>query len=218
MKYIVFIIVILLAVSIKLFASSGGAQHIVFGPFFTASGTLYPSIKIYKYAAGTTTAKNCWSDEGKVTAVAQPFIGDTSGIARMFCDGDYKFRIDSTADVTLYTWDNVKVTSDTATLWEGNEGTAYPSATATNRWQLFAKHDASNVFQDLGINNGSSFVSILSGINEGNINWKSGTAFTGTLDHAITADKTWTLPDTSSALAGLGIAQTFTAGQRINAG
>jgi len=160
MKYIVFIIAILLAVSIKLFASSGGAQHIVFGPFFTAAGVLYPSPKIYHYAAGTTTAKNCWSDEGKVTAVAQPFVGDTSGIARMFCDGDYKFRIDTTADLTLYTWDNVKVTSDTATLWEGNAGTAYPSATATNRWQLFAKHDASNVFQELGINNGVSFTGV----------------------------------------------------------
>ena len=157
-----FILIFLLLLPLRVLASDGGAQHIQLGPYFNSAGTLYSSIKIYHYSAGTTTNKNCWSDESKTTAVASPFIGDTSGVARMFCDGDYKLRIDDTDDNTLYTWDNVKITSDTATMWEGNEGTAYPSCGSSNGWQLFAKHTAGNVFEELGTCNETSFDRIAS--------------------------------------------------------
>src|SRR3990172_3893846 len=146
--------------------STGGAQHKVLGPFFSAAGVLYPSIKVYIYAAGTLTAKTAWSDEAKTTPLAQPFIGDTSGIARFFADGDYKFIIKDTNDNTLYTWDSIKVTSDEALMWEAAEGTAYPSAGASNRWQMFVKHDGSNVLQEVGINDGTAFrklVQVLAG-------------------------------------------------------
>lgn len=46
----------------------------------------------------------------------------------------------------------------------------------------------------------------------GNIRWRSGTAFNGTLDHAISAARTWTFPDATDTLAVLGTAQTFTGG------
>ena len=141
-------------------ASSGGGQLIIFGPYFNASSILYPSPKIYHYASGTTTLKNCWSDEGKVTAVAQPFVGDAYGVATMYCDGDYKFVIKDASGNTLYTWDNYKVTSDTATMWEGNFGTSYPTAATTNRWHLFAKVSATNAFTELGICDGTKFVPI----------------------------------------------------------
>lgn len=143
--------------------SDGGAQHISFGPFVTSAGVLYPSIKVYHYAAGTSNDKTAWSDEDKQTAVAQPFIGDDTGVARFFADGDYKFVIKDENDVDLdnpISWDAVKVTSDTATMWEGNFGTSYPSAAAANRWQLFAKVTAGNVFQELGINDGTAFRTI----------------------------------------------------------
>ena len=141
-------------------ASDGGAQAIEFGPYLDSAGTLYPSPKIYHYSAGTTNTLTCWSDENKSTAAAQPFIGDTSGIALIYCDGDYKFRIDDTDDNTLYTRDNWKVTSDTATMWEGNFGTAYSSATSSNKWQTFLKHDASDNILEFGVNNGTRFVQI----------------------------------------------------------
>jgi hypothetical protein len=188
-------LIFLLILSCASLASNGGAQFITFGPFLSASGILYPNITVTHYAAGTTTLQNCWSDETKSTAVAQPFVGDSSGIASMYCDGDYEFLIKDADGNVLYTWDNVKVTSDTATMWEGNHGTSTPSASAANAWQLFVLHDGGNNLSDVLVNNGTSFVSIWTAINSGNIGWKSGTAYTLTLDHSITADRTVTFPD-----------------------
>lgn len=44
----------------------------------------------------------------------------------------------------------------------------------------------------------------------GNLLWQSGTSFNGTLDHAITADRTWTYPDRTDTIVLLGGAQTLT--------
>lgn len=46
---------------------------------------------------------------------------------------------------------------------------------------------------------------------DGNLIWKSGTAFKVTLDHAATADRVITVPDATDTLALLGRAQTFSA-------
>ncbi len=147
--------------------SDGGAQFIEIGPYFNSSGTLYQSIKVYHYAAGTTTNKDMWSDEGKISAVAQPFVGDTSGIAGLFGDGMYHLVIKDTDDNTLYDRDNWRITSDTATLWEGNFGTSYPTATAANLHHLFAKVDGSDNLVALGLNNGTSFIDVSTPIGQG---------------------------------------------------
>ena len=141
--------------------SNGGAKWQFF-QFENASGVIYASCKLFHYVAGTTTDKDIWTDEAKTTAAAQPIVGDSRGIVTFYADGDYKFVLKDSADNTLYTWDNVRITSDSATMWEGNHGTAYPTAAAANIWQLFAKHTAGNVLQELGINNGSSFVPLMS--------------------------------------------------------
>ena len=47
----------------------------------------------------------------------------------------------------------------------------------------------------------------------GNLAWRSGTAFAATMDHAISADRTYTFPNVSSTMAVLGLAQTFGATQ-----
>lgn len=140
--------------------SNGGAKWQFF-QFEDASGNTYASCKLYHYAAGTSTDKDIWSDEGKVTACAQPLVGDSRGITTFYADGDYKFVLKDSSDNTLYTWDNVNITSDLATMWEGNHGTAYPTAAAANIWQLFAKHTAGNVLQEVGINNGSAFIPLI---------------------------------------------------------
>ena len=94
-------------------ALADNGQFITFGPFFD-SGELQTGIKVYHYASGTTTLKNCWSDYEKSTTVAQPIVADANGIVSMYCEagGLYKFRIDTSADVTLYTYDKVRVSKD----------------------------------------------------------------------------------------------------------
>jgi len=43
-----------------------------------------------------------------------------------------------------------------------------------------------------------------------NILWDSGTGFTGTLDHAMTANRTWTFPDSTDTVVGKATTDTFT--------
>lgn len=98
-----------------------------YGQFITFNLTdTYPSAKIYHYASGTTTLQNCWSDRSKSTTVAQPLVADANGIATAFCDGIYKFKVDTSADVTLYTWDTVNVVDQPLT----GEGANLASAAA----------------------------------------------------------------------------------------
>jgi len=138
--------------------SDGGAQHITFGPFFDSAGVLLPSIKIYHYAAGTTNNADMWSDENKANSVAQPFIGYTSGIARLFGDNIYKIVIHDENDNLIedYTWDNVNISRDV----EGvvRNGTSFPSVIPNNTWQMAVKKDGSGNFSELGVSDGTSFI------------------------------------------------------------
>lgn len=134
--------------------SDGGGQFKEFNFGTDAAGG-----SVEFYAAGTTSAKNGWADETKASVITSLNL-DTRGIGYAFFDGDYKFIVKNSSGTLLYTWDNFKITSDTATMWEGNQGTAYPTANATNRWHLFAKHDGSNNFVDLGINDGDNFIGL----------------------------------------------------------
>src|SRR3990167_1216827 len=140
--------------------SNGGAQLISFGPFPQNAGNVYSSIKVYHYSAGTTTLKNVWSDESKTTTAEQPVASNSIGICSFYADGDYRFVITDSDDNTITTHDNYRVTSDTGTMWEGNAGTAFPSASPANRWQMFAKHTAGNTLEDIGINQGDGFIGI----------------------------------------------------------
>ncbi len=168
--------------------SNGGAQFFC-KQFIDETGSPYAGVKIYTYTAGTNTNKTVWQDEGKTTAASNPVTGDSRGYIWFYGDGDYKLKVADSSDNILYTWDNVRITEDTATMWEGNQGTSYPNASTANRWQLAVKHTAGNVFQEIGINDGSSFVSIIS--NESNLRYAADTgaadAYVVTLSPALTA-------------------------------
>jgi hypothetical protein len=101
------------------------AQHLILGPFFSG-GNLQGSAKLFHYAAGTTTDKDIYSDRGKTTPLAQPFVSDSQGIFSFFADGLYKFVLKTSADVELYTWDNVLIQDFTAPSLA--EGASLPSA------------------------------------------------------------------------------------------
>ena len=143
---------------------NGGAQF-WFHQFIDGNGNPYSGVKVYHTAAGTDTLKNVWTNEAQTPPVAaNPVVGDSRGMVSFYADGDYKLTIKDANDVTLYTWDNVKITPNTGTMWEGNAGTAYPSASTANRWQQFLKHDASNNMLAMGVNTGSAFKDITHGI------------------------------------------------------
>lgn len=145
--------------------SSGGAQHKKFGPYFDRSGNLYPRIQVFHYDAGTSNPKTVWTDEGKVSAAADPVVGNASGICHLYGDGDYKFVVKDENGADLEdpeSMDNVKLSSDTATMWEGNQGTVLPSASAINKGQMFLLVDGSSNYLSLHINaDGSTWETIL---------------------------------------------------------
>jgi hypothetical protein len=165
-KLLLVLIMLIMTVGTS-YASDGGAQFKSFGPFFDSSGDIYTGIYVKVYAAGTTNAKTYWTDEAKTTAVATGNLidSDSDGVVYAYFDGDYRFQIkqsDGSSDLdTAIDWDNVKVTSDTATLWEGNQGTSYPSVVTNNTWQLAVKKDGAGLFSELGINNGTSFQTLI---------------------------------------------------------
>jgi hypothetical protein len=145
--------------------SDGGAQQKEYGPYLDRNGDLYPNIKVYHYAAGTSNAKTVWTDEAKTTADANPSVGNASGVCSFYGDGDYKIVIKDENDNPLddpISYDNVKITSDTATMWEGNKGTVLPSAAAANKGQLFLLVDGSDNFLSLHVNaDGSTWETVL---------------------------------------------------------
>jgi hypothetical protein len=133
--------------------SDGGGQLIILHAV-AADGTVSPSAKLYHYAAGTTTLKNIYSDEDLQTTLAQPFVSDAAGRFVFYASGDFKFRIDTSADVTLDTWDNFHVSTGQAAILEA--ATAYPAASAANAGHIVPKI-VSGVVRGLGICNGSAF-------------------------------------------------------------
>lgn len=119
-----------------------------------ADGSVSPSAKLYHYAAGTSNDKDIYSDEALTTAVAQPFVSDSAGRFIFYGNGDYKFVVKTSADVTLDTWDNVHVSTGQSFI--NDYGTDYPADNANNTGQGFAKI-VSGVLRGVGINNGTAF-------------------------------------------------------------
>jgi hypothetical protein len=140
---------------------NGGSQFWA-KQFVNEAGTPYAGVKVYHYASGSSNDKTVWADEGKTTESSQPVTGDSRGYAWFYADGDYRIKITDALGNVLYDWDNVRITQDMATMWEGNYGLSYPNAGTANRWQMFLKHTAGNKFSELGVNDGTAFIPLLS--------------------------------------------------------
>ena len=107
-----------------------------------------------------------------------------------------------------YAFNGASTITNAATVHIGGSPIAGANATLTNSWSLWV--DSGDVKIDDNLVLGGNVVS------DGNIVWKSGTAFTGTLDHANTANRTWTFPDVSGEIL-LNIAvQTITGAKSFN--
>ena len=91
---------------------------------------------------------------------------------------------------TLAASNSSVTTTDAATVYIANSPLAGSNQTLTNHWALWV--DAGSVrFDD-------------------NITWLSGTSFKGTLDHANSADRTYTFPNYDGTMATVAGTETFT--------
>jgi hypothetical protein len=84
--------------------------------------------KVYTYSAGTTTPVSLFTASDKSTSATNPIILDGNGKAQVWADGRYKFVVKTSADVTLYTLDNLLYGFDDTTQLYG--GTSTGSANA----------------------------------------------------------------------------------------
>jgi len=137
-----------------------GGAHFTTWVFANSSGVPYSNCKLYHYAAGGVVDKDIYSDEGKTTPLAQPFIGNACGRVSFYADGDYHFIVKDSSgnDLTpAFDMDNVRITKDSTGIWEGDWGDSYPSAVASSKGHLFSKI-ISNIMRGLAINaNGSAY-------------------------------------------------------------
>jgi hypothetical protein len=84
----------------------------------SSSGVPYPGAKLYTYTTGTTTPLAVYSDYALTTPLSNPVIADSAGMfAALFASESvrYRFVLKTSADVTIYTQDDVQVGTNTAT-------------------------------------------------------------------------------------------------------
>lgn len=91
------------------YAANAEALDFLISGFTDNSGNPLDGGKVYTYSAGTTTNKTTWTDSSKSSAAANPIVLDSNGRAQIYGDGNYKFVVKTSADVTLYTFDNMRL-------------------------------------------------------------------------------------------------------------
>lgn len=104
-----------------------------FGQQCDANGVPMSGAKIYVYDVGTTTAKSLFSDKDLGVSAANPIVTDSSGRhdMRYIATGSYKVVVKTSADVSVYTRDNIdgRIPVGSGALAIANGGT---SATTAN--------------------------------------------------------------------------------------
>jgi hypothetical protein len=80
--------------------------------------------KVHTYNCGTTTNRTTYSDRSLSTANANPVVLDSNGRANIFQRGCIKLVVKTSADVTLYTWDELK-TADSTKLFDDDQDTGW---------------------------------------------------------------------------------------------
>jgi len=84
---------------------------------FDANGDPLVGGKVYSYEAGTSTAKSTYSDAGLTTANTNPIILDSRGEADVYlASGGTKLVVKTSADVTVWTIDNLSVSGGVGTI------------------------------------------------------------------------------------------------------
>jgi len=80
--------------------------------FFDANGNPLVGGKLYTYAAGTTTPLATYTDSTGASSNTNPVILDSRGEASVWLgSASYKFKLDTSVNVTLWTIDNIDAIS-----------------------------------------------------------------------------------------------------------
>lgn len=121
--------ILALIVGIALATACSAGQLLPYPKFKAtdSAGVPYSGGKLYTYQAGTSTAKYAYTDVNLSTVAANPIILDSSGEAAVYLKGKYKLVLKTSADVTVWTLDNVQGMGD----WE--EGKYYVDASETDQ-------------------------------------------------------------------------------------
>lgn len=79
--------------------------------WFDNNGRVVSGAKLYSYAAGTTTPISTYSDSSLSTPNANPVVADSAGRMTVYMvpDTAYKFTLTTSADVPIWTQDNVSL-------------------------------------------------------------------------------------------------------------
>lgn len=97
-----------------------------------SAGDPMSGAKVYVYDVGTTTPKTVYSDTALSVSVANPIVCDSAGRhdMRYIATGAYKIVVKTSADVTVYTRDNIdgRVPVGSGALAIANGGTGATSA------------------------------------------------------------------------------------------
>lgn len=145
--------------------------------FLDNSGNVLSGGKLYSYSAGTLTPKSTYTDAGGGTPNANPVVMDSAGRANVWLgSGNYKLILKTSADVTIWTVDNVPgvgyVNGDLTVTGNATIGgtlgvTGATSLTGnlavnTNKFNVTASSGNTTVAGTLGVTGASTFGSTIS--------------------------------------------------------
>jgi hypothetical protein len=149
--------------------------------FIDAEGMPYPGVKVYHYAAGTSTLKAVWYDADKTTAAPNPVTGDTRGMVAFYGDGNYRLVVTDANGLSLYDWPTVPIVAG------DYFGTSVPAAGTGNVWQEFGLVDGSDNFLGKVIQTGGGFAPLTPGL------WTNDTDITAITNREMILSSTVTL-------------------------
>jgi hypothetical protein len=92
------------------------------------SGQPLANGKVYCYYAGTSTPAPLYTSSDKTSQATNPLILDGYGRSQVWADGRLKFVVKTSADVTLYTLDNLLYGFDDSTVLWGGQSTGAANA------------------------------------------------------------------------------------------
>ena len=106
---LLFVIILALFVSGDVCASTRALQFdMLLAGLMDDDGNPVAGGTVYFYAAGTTTAKNVWTDKAKTAPYTYVTLGD-DGRVHVYGDGLYKVEVKTAAGTTYETWDYVYI-------------------------------------------------------------------------------------------------------------